>query len=1421
MRKITLTFFLFLFEIGFSQSAPITFESGEPGSTWTFTTFENGGGLGYEKVANPDASGINTSATVAKFTALTTAAGAAPWAGCETKHGSDIGTFTLSTSNSTIKIMVWKSVISDVGIKFAIANGGAQPEIKVANTKINQWEELTFDFSGKIGLFETINIDQIIFFPDFQARTTENVCYFDNVTFSAKTGTSGGTTTSTSPTLPMDFESSTIAYSFVDFDGGLATKIANPHNTGINTSATVAQMVKGAGQPWAGSKIVLASPVDFTTNKLFKIKVWSPVAGKKLLLKFEGAGAAFEKESTGVTAANAWEELSFDFTGVAGVNNLNDNMVFIFDLGTVGDGSSNSTYLFDDVSQTTVSGGTGSTLTQMSLPTTFDDATVDYGLIGFGGAEASTVVVDPTLSTNKVVKVIKSATAELWAGTTVSAAAGLGFSSAIPFSATATKMNVRVWSPTAGIPVRLKVEDHNDNTHTVETEATVTTASGWQTLEFNFANQAAGTAALNLAFVYDKASIFFNFGTTGAVAGEKTYYFDDVAFGAAAPTTSTSPTLPMDFESSTIAYSFVDFDGGLATKIVNPHNTGINTSATAAQMVKGAGQPWAGSKIVLASPVDFTTNKLFKIKVWSPVAGKKLLLKFEGAGAAFEKESTGVTAANAWEELSFDFTGVAGVNNLNDNMVFIFDLGTVGDGSSNSTYLFDDVSQTTVSGGTGSTLTQMSLPTTFDDATVDYGLIGFGGAEASTVVVDPTLSTNKVVKVIKSAAAELWAGTTVSAAAGLGFSSAIPFSATATKMNVRVWSPTAGIPVRLKVEDHNDNTHTVETEATVTTASGWQTLEFNFANQAAGTAALNLAFVYDKASIFFNFGTTGAVAGEKTYYFDDVAFGATTPVVTAPITAAPTPPARNVADVKSVFSGAYADIAGTSWNENWGQSTVSEEVSIVGDATKKLSNLNYQGVVPTTGIDATGMTQLHLDIWTPDCTAFDVYLINPGPVEQKVTLTPTLSGWNSFDINLSDYTTIALNNVFQFKFVSPNENSTVYLDNMYFYKAATTPVVTAPITAAPTPPARNVADVKSVFSGAYADIAGTSWNENWGQSTVSEEVSIVGDATKKLSNLNYQGVVPTTGIDATGMTQLHLDIWTPDCTAFDVYLINPGPVEQKVTLTPTLSGWNSFDINLSDYTTIALNNVFQFKFVSPNENSTVYLDNMYFYKEAGVEPITGIPTNLNYGGNLRFEINKDVFSVTPTVTADPFPTFSITPELPKGMSFDTVSGSIVGKPTEENAPVSYTVTATNSVGSQQLTFTIEIFNDDHDFDGINDDIDNCSEFYNPNQEDLNNDGVGDICIEEEQVKVAQGFSPNGDGKNDVWIIKNVENHPNTQVTVFNKTGAEVFSSRDYKNLWDGSYKNTGKIVAAGSYFYQVDLGGDGSVDLQGWIYIAN
>jgi hypothetical protein len=78
--------------------------------------------------------------------------------------------------------MVWKSVISDVGIKFVDATSAAQPEIKIANTLINQWEKITFDFSSRIGVYP-VTKDQIVIFPDFDlgGRTQDNVIYFDNV----------------------------------------------------------------------------------------------------------------------------------------------------------------------------------------------------------------------------------------------------------------------------------------------------------------------------------------------------------------------------------------------------------------------------------------------------------------------------------------------------------------------------------------------------------------------------------------------------------------------------------------------------------------------------------------------------------------------------------------------------------------------------------------------------------------------------------------------------------------------------------------------------------------------------------------------------------------------------------------------------------------------------------------------------------------------------------------------------------------------------------------------------------------------------------------------------------------------------------------------------------------------------------------
>jgi len=141
----------------------------------------------------------------------------------------------------------------------------------------------------------------------------------------------------------------------------------------------------------------------------------------------------------------------------------------------------------------------------------------------------------------------------------------------------------------------------------------------------------------------------------------------------------------------------------------------------------------------------------------------------------------------------------------------------------------------------------------------------FGG-NLSSLATDPTDPNNTVIQAIKTNGAATWAGTTIGTPAG--FATDIPLTLSDSKMTVRVWSPEAGTPIRLKVEDSDDPTHTCETE-TNTTVSGWETLEFDFINQAPGTELLSI-------------GLSMATAGEKTYYFDDVKFGALPVGITTP-----------------------------------------------------------------------------------------------------------------------------------------------------------------------------------------------------------------------------------------------------------------------------------------------------------------------------------------------------------------------------------------------------------------------------------------------------------------------------------------------------------------------------------------------------------
>lgn len=497
---------------------------------------------------------------------------------------------------------------------------------------------------------------------------------------------SGGAATTTYSTtvnivdpvsIPITFESPSVNYAFTNFGGGVSIKIANPQMNGINTSANVARMVKNAPEVWGGSFITVGTPIDFSVNKIFRMKVFSPRVGAKVLLKVENltnGGIFFEKEVV-CNVANGWEDLAFDFRTI-NTSNTYQKVVLIFDLGIAGNGSANFTWLFDDIRLTNQM-----PVSFLALPVTFDLPNVNYEVTDFGG-NISVPAIDPTNGANNVKRTTKPNGAQTWAGTTI----GASFNAPIGFTATRTQMSVRVYSPAAGLRVRLKVEDKTNNTRSVETEAMTQAVNTWETLVFDFATPSIGTASMNLAYTYDMASVFFDFGNNGTGS---VFYWDDVTFLA----TNVIPnylTLPLDFQ-STYAYPFVNFGGATATVVNNPNPSGINTSSKVGRMIKGAPEVWAGSFIDLVNPINFTVLRTFKVKVYSPRVGAKLLLKVENptnGGQFYEKEAT-TTVANAWEDLTFDYTAIP--FGFYSRVVLIFDLGTAGDGSPNFTYYFDDI----------------------------------------------------------------------------------------------------------------------------------------------------------------------------------------------------------------------------------------------------------------------------------------------------------------------------------------------------------------------------------------------------------------------------------------------------------------------------------------------------------------------------------------------------------------------------------------------------------------------------------------------------------------------------------------------------------------------------------------------------------
>ncbi len=95
--------------------------------------------------------------------------------------------------------------------------------------------------------------------------------------------------------------------------------------------------------------------------------------------------------------------------------------------------------------------------------------------------------------------------------------------------------------------------------------------------------------------------------------------------------------------------------------------------------------------------------------------------------------------------------------------------------------------------------------------------------------------------------------------------------------------------------------------------------------------------------------------------------------------------------------------------------------------------------------------------------------------------------------------------------------------------------------------------------------------------------------------------------------------------------------------------------------------------------------------------------------------------------------------------------------------------------------------------------------------------VSVVC---DSMFVPTGFSPDGDGTNDTYVIDGLSKYPGNNIFIYNRWGNLVYKKKDYDNSFDGTSNVSGvylgKQLPNGTYFYILDLN-DGKKPQQGYI----
>jgi hypothetical protein len=590
------------------------------------------------------------------------------------------------------------------------------------------------------------------------------------------------------------------------------------------------------------------------------------------------------------------------------------------------------------------------------------------------------------------------------------------------------------------------------------------------------------TATFSATSTFATAQIAFMLGSLGSTAG---VYFDDITLVRLLP-------LIQNFETPVTYTSMASFGGAVASVVTDPASGAAN-----GQVLRGVQGPggdiWQGIEFVqTAKKTKLTTNKTMTVDVYCSQAFNILAKVEQGGTAPNSANGQAYTTPGQWQTLTFNFAvpmdNTVAANGEYQKIVFFGNWNSANTGFTSPlvplTFFIDNIRSE-------ETIIPTSLPLVLGFETTESGGVNgapFGGMAAPVLENGTGSNTTRVLKIVGNTAGDVWQGI------NLNLTSLVNLTDTKTMtMDVLSADP---ITFLVKVTGGVGGPGIVAASASHPGGNTWQTVSFTFNTSLDGQAAL--ANGTYSGFVIHTYWAQGATAftsvtrSPRTFFVDNIRGPlGTPPVIATPTVAAPTPPNRPAADVKSIYSNAYTPLTTfaasgdlNSYDTSWCPGVTSEFL-IGGNAATAMNRITglgsgivagnattsppYQGsdlVGGCEGInfragsfDATSFTHFHIDIWTPirtmalrnislklsnhnasnvEVNAIERNITNATPLPNQLPSTdPNPGTWLSFDIPLADFTiagggSAARNNLAEF-IISTNLGI-VYYDNVYFHK---------------------------------------------------------------------------------------------------------------------------------------------------------------------------------------------------------------------------------------------------------------------------------------------------------------------------------------------------------------------------------------------------